>query len=248
MSAPVFLADTELLAGVVVGGTVVLEGPEGRHAAVVRRLRPGEPVVLTDGNGTAAECTVAEASRAGLVCEVQRRRSEPAPAPRLVVVQALPKGDRAELAVQTLTEIGADVIVPWAASRCVVHWRGERAQRSLDRWRSHAREAAKQSRRSWFPEVLELASTADVAGLLAAGALPLVLHEAAEQPLADLPVPESGDLVVVVGPEGGVTDDEIATFTHAGATAVRLGPSVLRTSTAGVAAAAALLSRTARWA
>ena len=138
MSAPVFLAASDALVGAGPGGYVVLDGPEGRHAAVVRRLRPGEPVVLTDGLGSSVECSVAEVSKSGLVCEVHHRQSVPAPSPRLVVVQALPKGDRAELAVQMLTEVGADVIVPWAASRCVVHWRGERGARSLAKWRSHA--------------------------------------------------------------------------------------------------------------
>jgi len=246
VTAPVFLADPEALAGA--DDVVVLDGPEGRHAAVVRRLRPGEPVVLTDGRGRSADCVVAEASRDGLVCQVHARRTVPPPSPRLVVVQALPKGERAELAVQMLTEVGADVIVPWAAARCVVRWRGERAAKSLQRWRGHAREAAKQARRSWVPEVPDLAGTDDVAALLRTSALPVVLHEDAEQALAGLEVPHAGDVTVVVGPEGGLTDEEVARLTDAGATAVRLGPSVLRTSTAGVAAAAALLSRTSRWA
>lgn len=246
MTAPVFLADPETLAGA--GDVVVLDGPEGRHAAVVRRLRAGEPVVLTDGRGRSADCVVVEASRSGLVCQVHGWRTTPPPSPRLVVVQALPKGDRAELAVQMLTEVGADVIVPWAAARCVVQWRGERATKALQRWRSHAREAAKQARRSWVPEVPDLAGTDDVAALLRTSALPLVLHEDAERALPAVEVPTAGDVTVVVGPEGGLTDEEVARLTGAGATAVRLGTSVLRTSTAGVVAAAALLSRTRRWA
>ena len=247
MSAPVFLAASDVLVGAGLGDSVVLDGPEGRHAAVVRRMRPGEPVVLTDGVGTSVECVVGEVSKSGLTCEVHERLSVPAPSPRLVVVQALPKGDRADLAVQALTEVGADVIVPWAAARCVVHWRGDRAGKSLARWRSHAREAGKQARRWWLPEVSDLATTADVAKLLGPATLPVVLHEAAQRPLAELTVPDRGDIVVVVGPEGGISDDEAATFAEAGAQAVRLGPSVLRTSTAGAVAGGILLSRTARW-
>jgi 16S rRNA (uracil1498-N3)-methyltransferase len=246
MTAPVFLADTAALAADP-GETVELDGPEGRHAAVVRRLGPGEAVVLTDGRGTSVDGVVVEARRSGLVCRVVGRQSVPPPRPRLWVVQALPKGDRAELAVQMLTEIGADVIVPWAASRCVVQWRGERAAKALARWRAHAREAGKQARRSWLPEVRDLAATADVARLLRSAALPVVLHEGADSPLVALTVPGEGDVVVVVGPEGGITDTEVTAFEAAGAAVVRLGPSVLRTSTAGVAAAAALLSRTPRW-
>jgi 16S rRNA (uracil1498-N3)-methyltransferase len=247
MSAPVFLAASEALVGAGPGDSVVLDGPEGRHAAVVRRLRPGEQVVLTDGLGTSVGCAVAEVSKSGLVCEVHDRHSAPAPSPRLVVVQALPKGERAELAVQMLTEVGADVIVPWSAARCVVHWRGDRAAKSLARWRKHAREAGKQARRWWLPEVADLATTADVAKLLGSATLPVVLHEAAQRPLSELPVPDRGDIVVVVGPEGGISDAEVATLEEAGAQSVRLGPSVLRTSTAGAVAGGVLLSRTPRW-
>ncbi|MDQ4008351.1 MAG: 16S rRNA (uracil(1498)-N(3))-methyltransferase [Actinomycetota bacterium] len=252
MSAPVFLADPAALSGAVdPGDTVVLDGPEGRHAAVVRRLRAGEDLVLTDGRGTAVDAVVDsvvdESGRSGLVCRVHRRRFVDPPSPRLVVVQALPKGDRAELAIQMLTEVGVDMVVPWAASRCVVQWRGERAARSLAKWRSWAAEAGKQSRRVWLPEVRDVADTAAVAALLGSCALPVVLHENADRALPELAVPAEGDITVVVGPEGGITDDELAAFRDAGATAVRMGPSVLRTSTAGVAAGAALLSRTARW-
>ena len=169
---------------------------------------------------------------------------EPEPSPRVVVVQALAKGDRSELAVETVTEIGADVVVPWQASRCVVQWRGERGAKSLDRWRSTALAAAKQARRARVPEVTSLATTPEVAGLVAAASLPVVLHEAASVPLSSLQVPDRGDVVVVVGPEGGISPEELAAF---GVEPVRLGATVLRTSTAGVAACAALLSRTPRW-
>jgi 16S rRNA (uracil1498-N3)-methyltransferase len=165
----------------------------------------------------------------------------------VVVVQALPKGERGELAVEVLTEVGVARIVPWAAARSVAVWKGERAAKSLAKWRSTAREAAKQSRRSWFPEVTELAGTADLAALVAGADLAVVLHEDATVPLATLDVPATGRIVVVVGPEGGLTDDEVATLVAAGATSVRLGAEVLRTSTAGIAAVAALLSRTPRW-
>ncbi len=164
-----------------------------------------------------------------------------------MVVQAIPKGDRGELAVEVLTEVGVAEVVPWAAARSVAVWKGERAAKSLSRWRSTAREAAKQARRSWFPDVSEMASTADVVALIGAADLAVVLHEEAAVPLASVAVPASGRVVVVVGPEGGLTDDEVAAFTAAGAQSVRLGAEVLRTSTAGVAAVSALLAQTARW-
>lgn len=245
MSLPVFLADA--LAEARPGGTVELTGDEARHAVVVRRIRVGERVALTDGRGTTATCTVTATGRTALSGQVEDVSRTPQASPRLVVVQAIPKGERGELAVEMLTEVGADVLVPWAAARCVALWRGERGARSLAKWRSAAREAAKQSRRSWFPEVSDLASTRDVAALLREAALAVVLHEAAQAPLAAVDVPQRGDVVVVVGPEGGVSDEELEAFAEAGAGAFRLGSSVLRTSTAGVAACAALLSRTGRW-
>jgi len=245
MSAPVFwLPD-----GVVpdVGSAARLAGAEGHHAADVRRLRAGEAVELVDGRGLRVRGRVDAVSRGELSVEVVAVAREPAPSPRLVVVQALPKGDRGELAVELLTELGVDEIMPWAAARCVAQWRGERGERALARWRSTAREAAKQARRAWVPEVAPLATMSQVADRLRSAALPLVLHEDASDWQAD-DVPDDGEVVIVVGPEGGITDEELAAFAAAGAREVRLGPTVLRTSTAGVVAAAVLLSRTNRWA
>jgi 16S rRNA (uracil1498-N3)-methyltransferase len=163
------------------------------------------------------------------------------------VVQALPKGDRGELAVETMTETGVDAIVPWAAARCVTQWRAERGAKALAKWRSTAREAAKQSRRLRFPDVADLMTTRQVADLLARAAFAAVLHEEGSQPLAVAALPDDGDIVLVVGPEGGVAPDELDAFAAAGAKPYRLGPTVLRTSTAGVAATALLLGRTGRW-
>lgn len=245
MSLPVFLVPS--LAGVTAGSSVEVAGEEARHAVVVRRIRVGERVTLTDGAGGTAVCEVTATAKSTMGARVLSVHITAAERPRLVVVQAIPKGDRGELAVEMLTEVGVDEVVPWAASRCVAVWRGERAAKSLARWRSTAREAAKQARRSWFPTVAEPATTQDVAALLGRSALPVVLHEAATEPLAGVTVPDDGDVVVVVGPEGGLSDAEVETFAEAGARTVRLGSSVLRTSTAGVAAVSALLSRSPRW-
>ncbi len=245
MSLPVFhLPD---LAGARVGGSVELTGDEARHAGVVRRIRAGEQIALSDGAGRTVVATVETTSKTTLAATVSEVVDEPADQLRLVVVQAIPKGDRGELAVEMLTEVGADVVVPWAASRSVAVWRGERAAKSLAKWRNTAREAAKQSRRAWFPEVAEMAGTPEVVDLLRDAALAVVLHEAGTRPLAELDLPTKGDVVVVVGPEGGISDEELAAFAEAGAEPLRMGRSVLRTSTAGVAAAAALLARTPRW-
>ena len=226
------------------GEVVVLDGAEGRHAARVRRIGAGETVLVGDGRGTLAECVVDAVGSDALTLRVTGRRTVAQPDPRIVVVQALPKGERAELAVELLTELGVDEIVPWAAARAIVQWSGERGAKARTKWQRAATEAAKQSRRAWVPRVAELARTADV---VARAATTLVLHETATEPLSGVLLPSAGEIVLVVGPEGGVSDDELAAFTAAGARAVRLGDPVLRTSTAGAAAVAALSVRLGRW-
>ncbi|MFD6890769.1 16S rRNA (uracil(1498)-N(3))-methyltransferase [Streptomyces sp. NPDC059957] len=246
MTAPVFVVEK-----VPAGPEFVLDGPEGRHAVSVKRLAPGEALVLTDGRGGWAEAVVTAAEgKDRLVVSVSGVFEEAEPAVRITVVQALPKGDRGEVAVETMTETGVDAIVPWQASRCITQWRGDRGAKSLAKWRATARESGKQSRRVRFPEVEEALSTKQVAALLAGADLAVVLHEDRDAPsgaLATAELPAAGSIVLVVGPEGGVSPDELAAFAAAGAHPYRLGPSVLRTSTAGTAAAAVLLARTGRW-
>ena len=242
MSRPVFLADD------LAGEQVTLSGPEGHHAARVRRLRVGEQVDLVDGAGTRALCAVTAVGRDSVDLDVLGRTTEPPPAPRLVLVQALAKGDRGELAVELATEVGVDAVLPWAAERCVVRWDGDRGAKALGRWRATAREAAKQARRAWVPEVGEPVTTRQLAQRVQEAATTLVLHEAAERPLAAVELPSAGEVLLVVGPEGGITDAELEALGSSGGTAVRLGPTVLRTSSAGAAAAAVVSARTARWA
>ncbi|MEU1625146.1 16S rRNA (uracil(1498)-N(3))-methyltransferase [Streptomyces sp. NPDC020096] len=245
MTAPVFLVEP----GELTGERLTLTGPEGRHAVSVRRLRVGEEIVLTDGEGTGAYGTVAAVEgKDRLEVAVTRVRTELAPAPRITVVQALPKGDRGELAVETMTETGVDAVVPWAASRCITQWKGERGAKALAKWRATAREAGKQARRLRLPQVHDLMTTRQVAELLSGAAFAAVLHEEGSAPLATAPLPAEGDIVLVVGPEGGIAPDELDAFAAAGGKPYRLGPTVLRTSTAGVAATALLLGRTGRWA
>lgn len=241
MSAPLFLVDV-----LPEGERAQLAGPEGHHAAAVQRLRVGEELLLGDGRGGTATAVVTDVGRSTLDLKVTGRRYEPPPAPRLMVVQGIGKADRSELAVQAMTEAGVDGIVPWTAARSVARWRGERGERAWQRWVLTAREAAKQSRRAWLPGVAAPASTQLVAERLA-GAVGFVLHEEAGDRLSTAPLPADGEIVVVVGPEGGVAPAELAAFEAAGARPVRLGATVLRTSTAGVAALAVLSARLGRW-
>jgi 16S rRNA (uracil1498-N3)-methyltransferase len=228
LSDPLFLVDSLDVS--------TLDGPEGHHAADVMRLRVGERLLLGDGRGGVASAVVRAVGRGRLELSIVERRYLDPPAPRLVVAQGIAKGDRGELAVQAMTEAGVDRIVPWVAVRSVARWKDDRP---LHRWRAVAREAAKQARRAWVPEVAAPVSTADLRPTF-------VLHEGAGARLSTVDIP-AGDLLLVVGPEGGVAPEELAAFEATGAVPVRLGDSVLRTSTAGVAALAVLSARLGRW-
>ncbi len=225
---------------------MILDGEEGRHAGTVKRVELGELILVGDGLGTVLTCVVTAVERGRVSAAVTSRAVSAAPAPRIVVVQALPKGDRGELAVELMTELGVDEIVPWAAARSIAQWRDDRGAKALERWRRTAREATKQSRRPFVPLVSALASTANVLARLSA-ASGLVLSEDALTPLTAVPLPTAGELVLLVGPEGGISEEESGAFAAAGAVPVRLGPSVLRTSTAGAAALAALSPGLGRW-
>lgn len=250
MTLPVFVAAAEELRSEL----LTLEGAEARHAHV-KRIRAGERVVVTDGAGTGAECEVVSVDRGAMLCRVLVRRAEPDGVPRLTVVQAVPKGEHADRAVDLLTEVGVDRIVPWDAARAVARWRGDKAAKGTARWRAVAVAAAKQARRLRFPEVAELYGTSDVERLVASCGLALVLEESAEAPLTRVLDQELGgeasqwpsEVVVVVGPEGGLTDEELEVLRAAGGRPARIGPTVLRSSSAGMVAAALVLSRTARW-
>ncbi|MFB9235915.1 16S rRNA (uracil(1498)-N(3))-methyltransferase [Plantactinospora siamensis] len=244
MSLPLFLVDE-----VPAGPAGTLDGAEGRHAATVQRLRPGERLLLADGRGGTAAAEVTAVGRGTLDFAITDRWYADPPDPRLVVAQGIAKGDRGELAVQAMTEAGVDEILPWAAARSVAQWRAERGARSRDRWVGTAREAAKQARRPWLPVVGgdPDVSTAGVARRLAGAAAAFVLHEEATDRLSAVQLPDRGEIVLVIGPEGGIGPDEVSTFAAAGAVPVRLGDAVLRTSTAGVAALAVLSARLNRW-
>lgn len=238
MTAPLFFVDADALGA----DRVVVDGAEGRHAADVRRLRVGERVDVGDGCGRVAHGVVAAVARGRIEVDVETRAEEAPPSPRFVVVQALAKGGRDLDAVEAMTEVGVDEIVVWTAERSVA----KPTDRTLAKWAATAREAAKQSRRPWVPHVAGPMSTAEVCARIESASLAVVLHEEATTPLAAQAHPNSGDLVLVVGPEGGLTEGEVAALRDAGAQVCRLGSSVLRTSTAGVAALS-VLNASARW-
>ena len=244
MTRPVFVLEPDRFAAA--GSTVVLGGPEGRHAAVVRRIGAGEQVDLVDGAGRRALAVVEAVHGSELTLRMERVDQAPQPSPRLVLVQALAKGDRDDQAVEAATELGVDAIVPWQAARSIVRWRGPRGEKARRKWVDQVYAAAKQSRRARFPEVETLVDTAGLVGRVATADAAFVLHEAAHTPLAGAPLPATGEVLVVVGPEGGIAPEELAALEAAGAAAVRLGDTVLRSSSAGPAALA-VISAASRW-
>jgi 16S rRNA (uracil1498-N3)-methyltransferase len=238
-----------------VGAIATITGAEARHAVTVSRVRPGEHLLAGNGSGLLLEATVEEAEHGRLALRIDGARTVARPSPRIRLVQALAKGDRDEMAVQAATELGVDGVVPWAASRSVTRWEGPKVAKGRDRWRAIVREASKQSIRPWLPEVAELTSTKQLAAL-ARDTRMLLLEPTAELRLTRFPANDAGaettagaatDIVLVVGPEGGIAASELELLESAGAVRVRLGDTVLRTSTAGPAALAVLNAALARW-
>lgn len=247
MSAPLFFVAAGRLDRVSPGEVVHLDGPEGRHAATVTRLTPGEELSVADGLGRRARGRVRTVGRGELELVVDEVTDVPEPAPRFTLVQALAKGDRDLLAIEVGTELGIDEVVPWAASRSVVVWRGDRVARAHAKWERTVLAASKQARRARVPVVAELADREALTRRIADADLAVVLHEEATDPLASMDLPDQGEVLLVVGPEGGISPEETQAFVAAGARTARLGSTVLRTSTAG-SAAIALLSGRSRWA
>lgn len=230
----------------VIGAVATVSGDEGFHAATVRRIRPGERLMVGDGGGELAWCEVEDVSRTKMRARVLERWSVAPSTPPVTVVQAVPKSERFALAVESATEAGADAFVAWQAARCVVRWDSSRADKGLRRWRAVARSAARQSRRAYIPAVSGPVSTQELTERVSTG-VALVLHESATEVISEKHVAQADSLLLVIGPEGGIGNGELGALTRAGAVAVRLGPTVLRTSTAAAVALGALGVLTHRW-
>ena len=224
-----------------VGSLVELDGPEGKHAVQVRRMRQGEAIQLSDGKGLRVRGTVAEVAGSTLKLQVTEVIKEEIPSRQVTLVQALAKGDRDELAIQAATELGVMGIIPWQASRSISRWDGPKIAKGQARWQQIVSEAAKQSLRAYTPEVENIVDTKELAGLVPSFDQVLVLDTSATATVAEAGIPASGTLALVVGPEGGIEQSELDVLQAAGARLVSLGANVLRTSTAGPALIAALM-------
>ena len=239
MTDPLFLTD---VTGAQTGDELILDRDEGRHAAVVKRIRVGVRVLLADGRGSAIRGLVTGDGKASVTVRVAELLRAPGKVLRWVGVQALAKGDRSDLAIEALTELGVDEILAWQASRSIVRWQGTdhgKVDKGVAKWPATVREATKQSRRFTVPPV-SAASTKQVCARIESAAAAFILHEEASGALAARALPATGEVLFIIGPEGGITPDELAAFTTAGAIPVSISDGVLRTSSAGVVALAQL--------
>lgn len=232
MTDPVFL--TDLPDTPALGDVLSLAGEEGHHAAVVRRIRVGEVVVLADGAGHGVRGEVVEVTKKGLSVRVDEVLATPEPAVGWVLAQALAKGGHDEQAIDMVTQAGVTAVVPWQSDRAIVRWSGEKAVKGAEKWRRTVREAAKQSRRLRVPHVHDVVDTAGLTRLVAEADAAYVLHESADRWLAQMPVPDHGRVLLIVGPEGGIAPGELDALVAAGATAVLVSDGVLRASAAGI--------------
>ncbi len=259
MSNPVFFTSPGTLDGLAPGSLFVLDGPEARHAVTVKRLGVGESVDIADGAGKRLTGAVAAVAAAELTVECAVLADEPRPGTRLVLVQALAKGDRDELAAEAATELGIDAVVPWQAERSIVRWKADRAAKAHAKWQSVVTAAAKQARRAWIPEVRPAVDSAALQGAVAAADLAIILHEDAVRPLRQVLEAWEGtratggsagsyrEILLIVGPEGGISPREVTRLCDAGAVTALLGRHVLRSSTAGPAATVLASDILGRW-
>jgi 16S rRNA (uracil1498-N3)-methyltransferase len=255
VSNPVFFTPAGSLGQVVPGSTFVLEGAEARHAVTVKRLTTGEPVDIADGAGVRLTGTVVDAGSSTLTVKASEVLFEEQPEVRLVLVQALAKGDRDELAIETATELGIDAVIPWQSERAIVRWKGERAAKAHAKWQSVVTAAAKQARRAWIPEVRSIVDTVALAKAVADADMAIILHEDAKNPLRTVleelaALPNEGkprEVLLIVGPEGGISPREVTRLSDSGAVTALLGHHVLRSSTAGPAAVVLASDVLGRW-
>ncbi|WKD58893.1 16S rRNA (uracil(1498)-N(3))-methyltransferase [Corynebacterium caspium] len=258
MSLPVFLHPD--LSTATIGSVVELAGPEARHAITVKRLGIGSEIELVDAqlNRRIRAMISHTAGKAALQAEVLGISDEIPADPRVSIVQAIPKAERSELAIDLGTQAGADAFIAWQSQRTVAKWTaGTKAEKGIAKWQTQAAQSAKQARRATIPAVSGPLNTAQVvqwlekerAENLAAGQnlQILVLHEAGATALKDTPVIQSGHIVLLIGPEGGISPEEITQLEAVGAQIVVLGPEVLRTASASMVALAALGMVTPRW-
>ena len=222
---------------------IEVDGDEAHHGVNVLRLKTSEEVKISDGVGNWGVGTVSQVNKKSFTVEILDRGFEPASKQRVVVVQAILKNDANKEAVDFLTQVGADEIIPWQSQHSI----GKFDDKSLSKWQSAARESSRQSRRVRIPVISNAYSTENLISKIKGLQNIFVLHESADNRLSQIEINQEADVILIVGPEGGLSEIEVNTFVTAGAKIVRLGESVLRAANAGAAAASVVMSRTGKW-
>ena len=245
MVEPLFFA--AIGSDTVVGSSFTLGGPEAKHAVSVRRMSIGEAIAVSDGSGIKIRGRVSKLQKETLELSVESIDEILPPNCQLFLVQALAKGDRDELAIQACTELGVFGVIPWQAERSISIWKAEKRQKGQTRWQAIVTEAAKQSLRALIPKVGEVLDSQELGSALAGFDQVLILDPEATTSITDLTPRATGRVAVVVGPEGGMSEQELESFAKAGFSSVRLGAGVLRTSTAGMAAVSYLQAKLGDW-
>jgi len=229
------------------GSKIKIAGAEAKHAMSVRRLQVGEAISVSDGQGNKARGKVSQLSKDYLELNVESVESVERPKPQIILVQALAKGDRDEMAVQACTELGIQTVIPWQSERSVSIWKPEKQDKHRLRWQTIATEASKQSLRPFIPEVEKVLGTSELVERLKQFDLTLVLDPTSSTPLTSVSLSGHRSIAIVVGPEGGISPQELEQFRSAGLSLVGLGSGILRTSTAGVAVVSYLQATLGNW-
>ena len=225
-----------------VGATYEFNNEDALHAIRVLRIQSGDFFNLSDGKGTWSHVEAKEVHKKHMTVEVLTTGYQDPLDIHFTVIQAIPKGDRIKEAIEMCTEGGADRIVMWKSARSI-----GKSEDKIEKLQTTAREASKQSRRFRIPEVIGVAATHDVVDQIAQADLAIVFHESAAMKISQLAVPGCKKVAIIIGPEGGLTDEEIDTFAGAGAKVALMGRPVLRSAHAGLAALSAVNTALSVW-
>ena len=226
--------------------SIEVAGDEAHHAIKVLRIKLGEEILVSDGAGNWVRAVVENIEKKTFRAKVLERGFQEEKSPRLIVVQGLPKSDRVKDAIEILVESGVDLIIPWQADRSISKWQKD----SLVKWQSAAVAATKQSRRFRKPEIIDGLSLSELLEIESENSAFLVMHESATTKLSEVVTSKfagMSEIIIVIGPEGGISDSELAVLEGAGAHIVGLGPEVFRSAHAGGAALSAVSALIGRW-
>ena len=226
------------------GQRQVLENDEAHHAIKVLRLNTGEVIKISDGVGNWVSGPIVEIAKKELFISITERGEIQAAKPELVLVQAITKSDRNKEMLELAVEAGVDRIIPWQSERSISKWQSDSEQK----WQVGIKQSCKQARQVKLPQLMQVMSTTEVIKSISEGGFGIVFHEEASTKFSDLTIPNSQSSVyLVIGPEGGISEQELLSFQNIGSKVVRLGDTVLRSAHAGFAALSAVQTKLGRW-